>query len=167
MCGNTLFKQLYLTWEQRKEAKNDQNKRSAKPKMASIYEKLPLFNSQKTWNEKTILPKVYKLMSSNPHNKNKAKIHKDSGLFGIEFTVDKMIPDFNKGADKVELDYANAFIKFENVLEGTLNLVWKYVLKEHFPEPIDDSAGVLLPESNRNYKDSFQSAIELFLQCSA
>ena len=120
-----------------------------------------------TWNEKTILPEVYKLTSPNPRNKNKAKIHKDSGLFGIEFTVDKMIPDFNKGADKVELDYANAFIKFENVLEGTLNLVWKYALKEHFPEPIDDSTGVLLPESNRNSKDSFQSAIELFLQCSA
>jgi len=116
--------------------------------MASIYEKPPLFKSQKTWNEKTILPKVYKLMSSNPCNKLKAKIHKDSGLFGIEFTVNKTIPDFNKGADKVELNYANTFIEFENVLEGTLNSAWKYVLKEHFPEPIDDSTGILLPESN-------------------
>jgi hypothetical protein len=52
------------------------------------------------------------------------------------------------------------------VLEGTLNLAWKYVLKEHFPEPMDDSTGVLLPESNRNSKESFQRAIELFLQCS-
>jgi len=77
-----------------------------------------------------------------------------------------MIPDFNKGADTVKLDYANAFIEFENVLEDTLNSAWKYVLKEHFPEPIDDSTGVLLPESNRNSKESFQSAIELFLQCS-
>ncbi len=49
---------------------NDQNKRSAKPKMASIYEKPPLFKLQKTWNEKTILPEVYKLMSPNPRNKN-------------------------------------------------------------------------------------------------
>ena len=128
--------------------------------MASIYEKPPLFKLQKTWNEKTILPEVYKLTSPNPCNKNKAKIHKDSGLNGIEFTVDKTIPDFNKWADKVELDYANAFIEFENVLEGTLNWAWKYVLKEYFPELIADSTGVLLPESNRNSKESFQRAIE-------
>ncbi len=74
------------------------------------------------------------------------------------------MPDFNKGSDKVKLDYASAFIKFENVLEGALNSAWKYVLKEHFPEPIDDSTGALLPESNRNSKESFLSAIELFLQ---
>jgi hypothetical protein len=132
--------------------------------MASIYEKPPLFKSQKTWNEKTILPEVYKLTSPNPNNKNKVEIHKDSGLYGVEFTVDKTIPDFNKGADKVELDYASAFIEFENVLEGTLNLAWKYVLKEHFPEPIDDSTGDLSPESNRNSKESFERAIELLLQ---
>ena len=119
------------------------------------------------WNKKTILPEVYKLTSPNPRNKNKGKIHKDSGLYGIEFTVDKMIPNFNKGADKVELDYATAFVKFENVLEGALNSAWKYVHKEHFPEPVDNSTGILSPESNsRNSKESFQRAIELFLQCS-
>jgi len=47
------------------------------------------------WNEKTILPEVYKLASPNPRNKNKVKIHKDTGLYGIEFTVDKTIPDIN------------------------------------------------------------------------
>jgi hypothetical protein len=150
--------------EAKKRSKNDQNKRSAKPKMASIYEKPRLFKLQKMWNEKTILPEVYKLTSPNPKNKNKVEIHKDSGLYGVEFTIDKTIPDFNKGADKVELDYASAFIKFENLLEGTLNLAWKYVLKEHFPEPIDDSTGVLSPESNRNSKESFERALELFLQ---
>jgi len=81
------------------------------------------------------------LTSPNPRNKNKAEIHKDSGLFGIKFTVDETIPDFNKGADKVELDYATAFVKFENVLEGALNSAWKYVLREHFPEPMDDPTG--------------------------
>ena len=87
------------------------------------------------------------------------------GFFEIEFTVDKTIPNFNKGADKVELDYATAFAEFENVLEGALNSAWKYVLKEHFPEPMDDSTGVLSPESNnRNSKESFQRAIEIFLQ---
>jgi hypothetical protein len=120
--------------------------------MAGIYEKPPLFMQQKTWNEKTILSEVYKLTSPNSCNINKVKIHKDSGLYGIEFTVDKTIPNFNKGADKVELDYASAFIEFENVLEGALNSAWKYVLKEHFPEPNDDSTGIQLSESNRNSK---------------
>jgi len=94
-CGNALLKQLYIARKQGKEAQNDQNKRSAKPKMASIYEKPPLFKLQKTWNEKTILPEVYKLTNPNPCNKNKAEIHKDSKLYGIDFTVDKTIPDFN------------------------------------------------------------------------
>jgi hypothetical protein len=150
--------------EAKKRSKNDQNKRSAKPKMASIYEKPPLFKSQKTWNEKTILPEVYKLTSPNPNNKNKVEIHKDSGLYGIEFTVDMTISEFNKGADKVELGYASSLIEFENVLEGALNLAWKHNLKEHFPEPIDDSTGNLSPESNQNSKESFERAIELFLQ---
>jgi hypothetical protein len=90
--------------------------------MASIYKKLPLFKSQKTWNEKTILPEVYKLTSPDSCNKNKVKIHKDSVLYGVKFTVDKRIPDFNKAADKVNLNYARAFVKFENVLKGKLNL---------------------------------------------
>ena len=112
---------------------------------------------QKTWNGKTILPEVYKLTSPNPRNKNKVEIHKDSGLYGIEFTFDKTIPDYNKGSDKVKLDYASAFIKIENVLEGALNLAWKYVLKEHFPEPINVSTGAILPESNRNSMESSSS----------
>jgi hypothetical protein len=132
--------------------------------MASIYEKPPLFKLQKTRNEKTILPEVYKLTSPDSCNKNKVEIHKESGLYGAKFTVDKMIPHFNKAAKKVDLDYAHAFIKFENVLRGTLNLAWKYVLKEHFPEPIGNSAGDLLLESNRNLIENFQRAIELFLQ---
>jgi hypothetical protein len=132
--------------------------------MASIYEKTPLFKLQKTWNEKTILPEVYKLMSPDSGNKNKVKIHKDTGFYGAKFTVDKTIPDFNKAAKKVDLDYARKFMEFENVLEDTLNLAWKYVLKEHFPESIGNSAGNLSPESNRNSMENFQRAIKLFLQ---
>ncbi len=100
------------------------------------------------------------MTSPNSCNKNKVKIHKDSGLHGIEFTVDTTIPDFNKAAEKVDLDYAHAFVEFKNVLEGTLNSAWKYVLKEHFPEPIDDSTGALSPESNQNSKEIFQSAVK-------
>jgi len=70
-----------------------------------------------------------------------------------------------KGQKRSSCTTLLCFVEFENVLEGALNSAWKYVLKEHFPEPIDNSTGVLLPESNnRNSKESFQRAIELFLQ---
>ena len=51
--------------------------------MASIYERMPFFKAQKTWSEKTPLGDIYKLQSNSPHNKQKAKIHKDSGQLGI------------------------------------------------------------------------------------
>ncbi len=65
--------------------------------MASIYEKRPLFTLQRMWNEKTILPEVYKLTSPNPRNKNKVEIHKDGGLYGIEFTAIRQYPTLIKG----------------------------------------------------------------------
>jgi hypothetical protein len=62
--------------------------------MASIYEKKPFFVLQRHWDAKTVLSKVYKLQSKDPHNKYKAKIHKDDGLLGIKFTLDKTISEF-------------------------------------------------------------------------
>ncbi len=43
--------------------------------MASIYEKPPHFALEKTWDEKTRLPKTYKLQSSDSRNKIKAEVH--------------------------------------------------------------------------------------------
>jgi hypothetical protein len=54
----------------------------------------------KAWDEKTVLLETYKLQSNDTHNKVKAKVHQDSGQLGIEFTVDKTIPNFNKEAEK-------------------------------------------------------------------
>jgi hypothetical protein len=66
--------------------------------MASIYEKPPQFVLEKTWDKKIRLPKTYKLQSSDSQNKIKAKVHQDSGKLGVEITIDKMIPEFEKGA---------------------------------------------------------------------
>jgi hypothetical protein len=41
-----------------------------------------------------------------------AEIHKDSGQFGIEFTLDKTINDFIRGAEKVDLDYTESLQEF-------------------------------------------------------
>ena len=130
--------------------------------MASIYERAPLFKNQKTWSEKTPLGDVYKLQSNNPHNKFKAEIHKDSGNLGIEFTLDKTIDDFIRGAEKVDLDYQGSFLEFENVLQGRYLTDWKQVLHEHFPEPVDPSIEVP-PEQDRSLAINFKRAIDLFL----
>ena len=93
--------------------------------MASIYEKPPHFVLEKTWGEKTRLPETYKLPSSDSQNKIKAKVHQYSGKLGVEFTIDKTIPEFEKGAKKVNLDYAHSFVEFKNVLQGQYKTTWK------------------------------------------
>ncbi len=50
--------------------------------------------------------------------KIKAKVHQDSEKLGIEFTIDKTIPEFEKGAKKINLDYSFSFVEFKNVLQG-------------------------------------------------
>ncbi len=69
--------------------------------MALIFEKVRLYKVVKAWDGNgPNLSEVYKLLSNNPQNKKCAEIHKDNGKYGIEFTIDKTIPEFNKGAEK-------------------------------------------------------------------
>jgi hypothetical protein len=105
--------------------------------MASIYEKNPFFVIQCHWDTKTVLPEIYELQSNDPRNKYKAKIHKNDGLLGVEFTLDKTISEFIRGSEKLNLDYVRSFAKFGNVLLGCYQADWKQVLHEHFPEPVD------------------------------
>ncbi len=106
--------------------------------MASIYKKKPFFVLQRRWDTKTVLPEVYKLLQSNdPRNKYKAVIHKDDGLLGIEFTLDKTISEIIRTLEKLNLDYVTSFAKFGNVLLGLYQTKWKQVLHEHFPEPVN------------------------------
>jgi len=82
--------------------------------MASIYKKKPFFVLQQRGDTKTVLPKVYKLQSNDPRNKHKAEIHKDDGLLGIEFNLNKTISEFIRTLEKLNLDY----VEFGNVLLG-------------------------------------------------
>jgi hypothetical protein len=129
--------------------------------MASIYKRMPFFKAQKTLTKKTPLGDVYKLQSNSPRNKQKAEIHKDSGQFGIKFTLDKMINDFIHGAEKVDLDYTESIQEFENILLGWYLTDWKQVLHEHFPESVD--ATMALPEHDRSLAVNFDRAIDLFV----
>ncbi len=110
-----------------------------------------------------MLPEVYKLQSNNPRNKFKAKIHKDDGLLGTKFTLDKTISEFIRASEKLNLEYVTSFAKFGNVLLGRYQTDWKQVLHEHFPEPVDPE--VAKPAQDCALAENFLHAINLFLIC--
>ena len=129
--------------------------------MAAIFEKPPHFLLLKTW-EKTSLPEAYKLQSKDSFNKVKAEVHQDSGKLGVEFTVNKTIPDFNNGAAKINLDWNHSFTEFENVLQGQHKTAWKKIVHEFFPEPVDLSN--VTAEQDRSREENFRRTIALFLR---
>jgi hypothetical protein len=129
--------------------------------MASIYEKKPFFVLQRRWDTKTVFPKVYKLQSNDPRNKYKAKIHKDDGLLGINFTLNKTISEFIYASEKLNLDYVTSFAKFGNVLLGHYQTNWKQVLHVRFPEPVDTE--VIKPAQDHALAENFSGAIDLYL----
>ncbi len=103
------------------------------------------------------------MQNKDPHfDKLKAEVHIDSGRLGVEFTANKTIPDFNKGAKKIHLDWTTSFEEFENVLEGQYKTAWKQVMHDHFPEPVD--AAMVPTEHDRLLEEFFCRAIELFLK---
>jgi hypothetical protein len=131
--------------------------------MASIYKKPPLFLLEKSFDEKNLPKEAYKMQHKDPcFDKLKAEVHINSGRLGVEFTVYKTIPDFNKGAEKIHLDWITSFEEFENVLEGQYKTAWKQVMHDHFPEPVD--VAMVPTEHDRSLEENFRRAIELFLK---
>jgi hypothetical protein len=132
--------------------------------MALIFKKVPLYKVVKTWEDNDPnLSEVYKLQSNNSCNKSRVKIHKDDGKYGIKFTINKTIPEFNKGAEKCNLNWSDSFAEFENVLQGHHRTAWKQVLHEHFPEPVDAIVPVMA-EQDCILEENFHQAIQLFIQ---
>jgi hypothetical protein len=131
--------------------------------MASIYEKPPLALLETSFDEKNLPNELYKMQNKDLRfNELKAEIHIDSGRLGVEFNVDKTIPDSNKGAEKIHPDWTTSFEEFENVLEGQYKPAWKQVMHDNFPEPVD--AAMVPTEHDRSLKENFCRAIELFLK---
>jgi hypothetical protein len=81
----------------------------------------------------------------------------------IEITVDKMIPEFNKGAEKYDHTWVDSFSEFENALQGQHRIAWKQVLHEHFPEPINATIPVPIAH-DCNSGENFHQALQHFLQ---
>ncbi len=76
-------------------------------KLDSIYKKVPLYKVVKTWDDNyPSLSEVYKLQSRDTCNKSCVEIHKkNNGKYGIKFSINKTIPEFNKGAKKCDLNW--------------------------------------------------------------
>ena len=110
-----------------------------------------------------MLPEIYKLQNNDPCNKFKAKIHKDDGLLGVEFTLDKTITEFIRASEKLNLDYVTSLTEFGNLLLERYQTDWKQVLHKHFPEPVDTE--VVRPAQDCNLVENFSCAINLFLTC--
>ncbi len=132
--------------------------------MASIYIWVPLYKVVKASDGiDPNLSEVYKRQSNNPWNKSRVEIHKDNEKYGIEFAIDKTIPEFNKGAEKCDLNWLDFFVEFENVLQGQHKTAWKQVLHEHFPEPVHAMVPVLAMQ-DCSLEENFHRAIQLFIQ---
>jgi hypothetical protein len=114
-------------------------------------------------NNNSNLSEVYKLQSNNLQNKSPIDIHKDNGKYGIEFTINKTIPEFNKGAEKCDLTWSDSFVEFENVLQGHHKTAWKQVLHKHFPEPVDATLPVPATQ-DCSLEKRFHREIQLFIQ---
>ena len=51
-------------------------------------------------------------------HKTKVEIHKDNRKYGIEFTINKTIPEFNKGAEKCDLNWVRLLFGVQECAPG-------------------------------------------------
>ena len=73
--GNALFKQPYDLTKRRS------NQALLNAKMASIFEREPIFAYDRPWDDETKLPEKIKFSGTS----GKAEVHVDSGSLGMEF----------------------------------------------------------------------------------
>ena len=99
--------------------------------MASNYEKEPIFVLERTWDDSTKLPEKYKFQGRK--NGQKAEICIDSGTLGMEFFLDRTLPQFNQAGAKLDWGWPEMFLEFENVLGDSLSLPTFLGTGDHAP----------------------------------
>jgi hypothetical protein len=68
--------------------------------MARTHKKEPIFLLKRTWDDSTKLPEKYKFQGTN--NQNKAEVHTDSGMLGMEFLLKRTHPEFRTEQNNLE-----------------------------------------------------------------
>ena len=114
-------------------------------KMASIFEREPIFSHERPWDDSTKLPEKFKF--SSPRGQ---RIPWD-GVF-----YEKTLPDFLQADTKLNWSWYETFSKFENVLAGSYKIAWREVVKDHFSEERDIF-------ETQNNEAGFYKAVRIFV----
>jgi hypothetical protein len=112
---------------------------------------------ERTWDDSTKLPEKYTFQGRK--NGQKAEICIDSCTLGMEFFLDRTLPQFNQAGAKLEWGWPEMFLEFEIVLGDSYRTTWLEVLVEHYPEPLDEDSS-----SHRKTKEDFDCTVGLFIK---
>ena len=103
------------------------------------------------------LPEKYKFQGRK--NCKKAEVCIDYGTLGMEFFLDRTLPQFNQACSRLDWSWPVRFLEFEGVLGDSYQTTWQEVLAEHYPEPLDEDS-----PSHCKTKDDFNRAVSLFIK---
>jgi hypothetical protein len=128
--------------------------------MASNYEKEPIFLlEERTKDNSTKLPEKYKFQGTN--TRNKAEVHINSGTLGMEFTLERTLPEFNQAGARLDWSWSESFLEFKNVLGDGCHTTWLEVHTYHFPKPLKNEPKATCKLKRQNMKENFYPAISI------
>jgi hypothetical protein len=129
--------------------------------MASNHEKEPIFLLERTWDDNTKLPEKYKFQGTN--TQIKAEVHIDSGTLGMEFFLERTLPEFNQARTILDWSWSKSFLEFENVLGHGYCTTWLKVLLDHFPKPLKNKHKATCEPKCCDKKENFYCVISIFI----
>jgi hypothetical protein len=129
--------------------------------MASNYEKEPIFLIERTWDDNTKLLEKYMFQGTNTWNK--AEDHIDSGTLGIEFFLERTLPEFNQAGNRLNWSWSESILKFENILGDSYCTTWHKILTNYFPKPLENKTEATCELKHCNEKENFYRVILIFI----
>jgi hypothetical protein len=122
--------------------------------MTSNYEKEPISLLERTWDESTKLLEKYIFQGTNTWNK--AEVFIDSGTLGIEFFLERILPEFNQAGTRLNWSWSKSFSEFEYILGDGYHNTWLKVLPGHFPKLLENE-----PEATRGVNATMRRKISI------
>jgi hypothetical protein len=129
--------------------------------MASNYEKEPIFLLERTWDNNTKLPEKYKFQGTN--TRNKADVYIDSGTLGMEFFVERTLPEFNQAGTRLDWSWSESFLEFKNVLGEGYHTTWLKILTHHFTKLLENEPKATHELKHNNKKENFYCTISILI----
>jgi hypothetical protein len=129
--------------------------------MVRYYEKEPIFFLEKTLDNNTKLTEKDKFQGTNTWNKS--EVHIDSGTLGMEFFLERTLPEFNQAGTRLNWSWSKSFLEFKNVLGDGYCTTWLKVLTDHFPKPLKNEPKATCELKCRDMKETFYPVISIFI----